>query len=1121
MRSAWPFIGILLSAATARAAFEPAKVPERPPEIEIWRTHRLGALGSSIAAARAEFGDRYARGVEYAAALAVLSNRLESAAAAGAKPEVVDPLLRELGQLRDTAMRDHPLVRDAQILVVRRRPKDMQAEMKRVRNPDQRLTMGREAGREIGFPSNHECNSSLERDGYDNEIVVLSWKDGAPSLRPLYRPPDGGYVGEIDLDWDAKRLLFTRSTPSTWRIGEIGVDGAGLRDLSPLPEDVHCFDPCRLPDGGIIFGSTATFQSVPCWHGLKRVTNLYRMDADGSNLRQLCFDQDHDLHPVVLANGQVMYSRWDYTGISHIYLRMLMAMNPDGTGQRAVYGSNSWFPNSLYFPRELPGRPGRYACILSGYHGPHRMGQLVILDASRGWKEGEGIVQRLSGEGQPVRRMVHDNLVQNDWPKFLTPFPLDASHILVSVQFAAGTPWALCLADTHDTLAVLHSDPEYALLEPVPLAPRPRPPAIPPRIDLARTDAQVYLQDIHTGPGLAGVPRGTVKALRLVAYHFGYLNMAGPDKVGRGGPWEVMRIVGTVPVEEDGSAFFRVPANTPLAFQALDAEGRAVQLMRSWYTAMPGETVACAGCHEPPPQAAPSVLAAAARRTPREVAPWRGPVRGFDFAREVQPVLDRHCAGCHDGTRPGLPDLRREDLVKDYRGLPGSKLDTQRMHPSMREATDGLLRYTPAYEALVPRVRRVGIEDQVSMLVPGEYHAGTSPLVQMLERGHHGVTLAAEDWDRLVTWIDLNAPCHGTWGEVFPIPDGMHERRMALRKLVGGPADDPEAVPKADPYDATPVAPAPVPGAPSPSVDGWPFARDEAVRRQAALARPREAIDLGGGVTLDLVAIPGGRFVMGDPKGTADEHPPCRVGVAPFLMGACEISNEQFARFDAAHDSGHYGKRHAVDDDIGLPLNDPRQPALRVSWKDATAFCRWLSARTGRRFSLPTEAQWEYAARAGSAAHRPEAWTDPGVIGRLANTADASFTGVLRGRTRITGGLEHLLLDGAGAHESAADDGAVVTAPIGSFGANAWGLHDMAGNVAEWTRSARAPYPYMDGDGRNDESRNVARIARGGSFFDPPARCGPSIRTAYPAWQRVFNVGFRVVCEDAPRTAAR
>ncbi|MBU4459106.1 MAG: SUMF1/EgtB/PvdO family nonheme iron enzyme, partial [Verrucomicrobia bacterium] len=126
-----------------------------------------------------------------------------------------------------------------------------------------------------------------------------------------------------------------------------------------------------------------------------------------------------------------------------------------------------------------------------------------------------------------------------------------------------------------------------------------------------------------------------------------------------------------------------------------------------------------------------------------------------------------------------------------------------------------------------------------------------------------------------------------------------------------------------------------------------------------------------------------------------------------------------------------------------------------------------------------------------------------------------------RGKTRTTGGLEHLLIDGAVAQDGAADDGAVVTAAIGSLGANPWGLHDMAGNVAEWTRSARAPYPYVDGDGRNDEVRITSRIVRGGSFFDPSSRCRPSIRLAYPAWQRIFNVGFRVVCEEAPRTAAR
>jgi hypothetical protein len=309
-----------------------------------------------------------------------------------------------------------------------------------------------------------------------------------------------------------------------------------------------------------------------------------------------------------------------------------------------------------------------------------------------------------------------------------------------------------------------------------------------------------------------------------------------------------------VPVEADGSAFFRVPALTPLAFQALDAEGQAVQLMRSWYTAMPGETVSCAGCHETPPQAAAAAPPAlAARRAPREVAPWHGPARGFDFELEVQPGLNRHCVRCHDGAEKGRPGLRPESCFPDYRGLPGSALDTDRLHPAMRAATGGLLRYTPAYEELVPRVRRVGIEDGVSLLVPGEYHAGTSPLVQLLRSGHHGVRLDAEGWDRLVTWIDLNAPCHGTWGEVFPIPGGMHERRMALRKIIGGPGEDPEAIPAAEPYGAgAGDGSVPVPGA---SVAGAASARAVGRALRAAVGsrgrgRPRsrcEAVGRGFG----------------------------------------------------------------------------------------------------------------------------------------------------------------------------------------------------------------------------------------------------------------------------------
>ncbi|MBN1417536.1 MAG: SUMF1/EgtB/PvdO family nonheme iron enzyme [Planctomycetes bacterium] len=1095
----------VLAVVVAVAAARGAAAAPAPRDARREIAYSIGTLERAVRDLRETFGPRYPRGAEFLARLEALGDR---------------PAAADVAKLAREALLANPLLTFDRLLVIRRRE----------RRPGLPAN-----GLHIGMPSNHECNSSLPRDGWENEIAILSLARPDAPLETLYRPPDSGYVGEMDLRWDADRILFTRSDAESWKIWEIRTDGSGLRQVSTMPGDVDCMDPCYLPGGGIVFGSTASYQSVPCWHGLRWVTNLYRMDVgevdaggregeergggegegaerDGTaaDVRQLCFDQDHDFHPAVLPDGRILFNRWDYTGPSHIFLRELMVMNPDGTGQRAVYGSNSWFPNSLYFSRPLPGETGRFISILSGYHGVHRMGQLVIIDADRGWEEAAGIVRRISGRGDPIIPKVRDNLVDADWPKFLHPFPLSETYFVVACQPTPRSPWGIYLADVFDNLVLVREEPGWALLEPVPLAPVPRPPVIPDRTDPARDDAVVYLHDVHAGPGLAGMPRGSVTRLRIIAYHFGYRGLAGPDKIGYGGPWEAMRIIGTVPLDPDGSACFRVPAKTPLAVQALDAEGKAVQLMRSWFTAQPGEVLACVGCHERPADGPAVTPARAARRPPREIDPWYGSARGFDFAREVEPVLEVHCANCHDGAR-ARPDLRPERRVEGYAGHKISDMGIERMHPRMRADTHGILRYTPAYEALLPYIRRVNIEDDVSLLVPGEYHVHTSPLIQMLRKGHGGIRLGTEAWDRIVTWIDLNTPCHGTWGEVYPIPDGAGERRMELRRLYGGPADDPETVPASGAvrYEAEAgggIAPVPTemaPPADPPAPEAW---------------TPRaKRIDLGGGVGMDLVLIPAGAFTMGDPRGEPDERPLARVAIArPFWMGACEVSNEQLRRFDPEHDSHRYVKRHGRDDDDGLPLDDPRRPAVRVSWERAMAFCRWLSASTSLRFRLPTEAEWEWACRAGAAT--PLAYGEVEAdFSPWANVADRAFTrGHAKDGRQVTGGLEHLVLEGAALADARFDDGAIATAPIGSFRANAWGLHDMHGNAAEWTASAYAPYPYRDGDGRNDVSAAGAarpRAVRGGSFFDPPARCRSAFRLDYPPWQRVFNVGFRVVCE--------
>jgi formylglycine-generating enzyme required for sulfatase activity len=575
--------------------------------------------------------------------------------------------------------------------------------------------------------------------------------------------------------------------------------------------------------------------------------------------------------------------------------------------------------------------------------------------------------------------------------------------------------------------------------------------------------------------GLAGVPRGQVKRLRVIAYHYAYRNMSDDSRaIGVNSSWDTVKVVlGTVPVHEDGSVLFRVPACTPISIQPLDARGQALQLMRSWTTAMPGETQSCVGCHAAPKQVAPAGSTHAQRRGISEIAPWYGPPRGFSFQREVQPVLDRHCAGCHDG-KPRADDQRIPNFTRQ-------KITDERG-------------FSPSYLELQRYVRRPGAETDFHMLAAAEYHASTSELVQLLERGHHGVRLDAEAWERLATWIDLNVPYHGTWQEAQGcdrVGKQGDQRRELLRRYTGIDVD-PEAVPAQDAAPLQPMLPPPRVrnAAPPVRAEGWPFDAAEARRRQAASGpRTTRSLDLGNGVKLVLVLVPAGEFVMGDPAAATDEELPRRVRISrPFWMGKLEVTNEQFARFDPRHDSRHV-QTFGITSDRGYPLNRPAQPVARVSWERATAFCSWLSEKTGERFTLPTEEQWEYACRAGTASPFFHGGLDTD-FGRWANFGDRN--------------LEHLR-DYSHSSKQAwlprderFDDGQLLAAPVGTYLPNAWGLHDMHGNVWEWTTS-------KDGEGR--------RVVRGGSWYDRPARCTSSFRLGYPAWQGVFNIGFRVACE--------
>ncbi|MGQ9760594.1 MAG: SUMF1/EgtB/PvdO family nonheme iron enzyme [Thermogutta sp.] len=998
---------------------------------------------------------------------------------------------------------------------------------------------------ELGLPANWESNSSLPKTGYDNRLCVISLRGKTESPYVLFEPSGQRYVGEVDLHFDADRLLV--SMPGSFdrfQVFELGLKRkdqrwqvATVRELPLIREpDVDNYDACYLPDGRIAFTSTAPFTGVPCVYGKSHITNMYRWDPDGT-IRQLTVDQEHNWHPSLLNNGRILYLRWEYTDLPHAHSRILFSMNPDGTNQMAYYGSNSYFPNSFFYARAVPNHPTKVVGIASGHHGTRRSGRLLLIDPAVGRHEAQGVVQEIPPGDSKVEPLIRDELVDGVWPQFLTPWPLSEKYFLVSCKPAPNRPWGLYLADVFGNLTLIQEKPGFALLEPIPLAPRPRPPVIPDRIDPSQKDAIVYLVDIYRGPGLKGIPRGTVKKLRLISYEFSFRDMGGLlGSIGMDGPWDVKRILGTVPVEDDGSAFFRVPAYTPVAVQPLDEEGRALQIMRSWFTAMPGEVLSCIGCHEHANEVVPNIQTYAGVKPPRSIEPWYGPPRGFSFSREVQPVLDRYCVSCHNGqaNEPFAFDLRGDVPLEGW---------SSAIAGHVSEKVGG--KFSIAYANLHRHIRRPGIESDMHLLSPMEYHAATTELVQILKKGHYGVQLSAEAWDRLYTWIDLNAPYHGRWSEIVG-PETVAPllaRAREMRKRFTGMDDNWEEIPAITVFAGdAPVSPerpedsegVELVGYHSPDRPGenhqsdspnmtlaqsadWPFSAEEARRRQEKLGDWRRVIELAPGVTLTMVRIPPGQFIMGSEKGNLDEQPR-RVAVIPhdFWMGACEITNRQFAVFDPTHDS-HVESLHGYQFGVhGFPLNEPEQPVVRISWYQAREFCNWLTERTGVHFRLPTETEWEYACRAGT---ETPFWfgTLEEDFSQYANLADAKLSEfVMDTYIRVRTIPNPNPFDDWIPKDPRWNDGGLTSMPVGSYRPNPWGLYDMHGNVWEWTLSPYPNHSSAQADGDNEAKSSELRVVRGGSWYDRPKRATSSYRLGYAPYSRVFNVGFRIVAEDLP-----
>ena len=364
------------------------------------------------------------------------------------------------------------------------------------------------------------------------------------------------------------------------------------------------------------------------------------------------------------------------------------------------------------------------------------------------------------------------------------------------------------------------------------------------------------------------------------------------------------------------------------------------------------------------------------------------------------------------------------------------------------------------------------------LLPPAEFHANTTPLIRHLRRGHQQVKLSPEDWDRLLTWIDLSAPMHGTWHEIVGPGkvEGQRERRRDLLRRYAGIDEDPEAAypvsykqGAAETSTAGPLPAVPLSGNTIESVE--------------ALTGATRQLDLGAGVALTLRQLPGG--VLKDQSG--QRH---RIGA--FWMAETEITNAQFAAFDPQHDSRleHGDFLQFSIAERGYPLNAPDQPVVRVSWEQAQAFCQWLSKKTGSPVALPSAVQWAWAAQAATGS----LWCYGGVDADFAAHANLADQAYHRIDTFPPWSLPSGAIHPWRLAVTTVDDGHKVAAPVKSYGENPWGLYDLLGNAAEWV---------------GDSAASGLRLAVGGSWAERPKAL--SHPCAYPPWQRVYNVGFRVV----------
>jgi hypothetical protein len=609
-------------------------------------------------------------------------------------------------------------------------------------------------------------------------------------------PTQGGSFLSPDLSYDGKSLLFayvecqgdrlhrhhTDATRGHWAEGrcyhvfKVGMDGSNLEQLTD--GTWNDFDPCWLPSGRIAFISERRGGYLRCGRVCPTYT-VYDMDADGGDIRCLSFHETNEWNPSVTPDGMIMYTRWDYVDRHGVVAHAPWIMTPDGRNPRVVFGNYSFRsarPDMELGIRAIPGSH-RYVATAAPHHG-QSYGSLVVFDPQIPDEQPMASLKRLTPD-------VDFPETQGGTETYGEAWPLSEDYHLCAYDPAMEVPgmgargnYGIYLVDSFGNRELIYRDPEIGCHEPLPVRSRPSPPVAPemsvraPEGQVA--EATVGVVDVYQS--MQPWPEGTkIKSLRVfqilplsvpsasVSHNTGIQIPQGSDSVNL-----ARAILGEVPVESDGSAYFTVPARKELFFQVVDEQGLAVTSMRSAAQFQAGENSICQGCHEPG-KGAPAKLTTvplAMRRAPSRLLPGPDGTNPFSYPRLVQPILDRHCVACHAAQPEKAPRLDRE-WVK----YPGGGMNV----PTT---------YYASYVSLAPNFGfyNYGGKDWQDpkwyRTTPGEFGARASKLHKLLEKGHYDVALSPEDRHRIDLWLDSCSPFFGVYEE----EGGMIQLRGEIAK---------------------------------------------------------------------------------------------------------------------------------------------------------------------------------------------------------------------------------------------------------------------------------------------------------------------------------------------------